>query len=164
LPPVWLPRAVKERREKMSEADGPEPELVFSLFDPECTGQISISDASKAARGMGYNFSNNDFNKVILEFGDPKTLNIDDFKACLSKLPGPLTNDRLVECFKLFDKSGSGQITGADLRGILTAWSQKLSNEEAYEVMKAAGYSDGSSITYSAFVEVLTKGTRAEFC
>lgn len=148
----------------MSDGDGPEPELVFALFDPECTGQISISDAAKAARGMGYIFSNNELNRVIVEFGDPKMLSVDDFKACLSKLPEPVTKERLLECFQLFDKSGSGQITGADLRGVLTAWSQKLSTEEAYEVMKAAGYSDGSSITYSGFVDVLTKGSRADFC
>merc|ERR1711935_350082 len=128
------------------------------------TGSLSTSDMMKAARGLGYNFANSDMQKILADFGGLDYVRFDDFNAILSNIKTDYTKGGLIEAFKMFDKDERGAITGNDLKGVLGAWSNKLTGDEIDRLFKTAGFSDSTQINYAEFADKLVADTQGELC
>lgn len=139
-------------------------ELAFGLYADESTGQISLPNASKVARGLGFNFTSSHFQIVVSEFGITHAMSLDDLRMAMAKLDSDITKETLMEAFGFFDAMQSGTVSGEELRAILGSWNDKLTAEEIEAFMRAGGYKDGSTISIDTFCETMLKGTRAEFC
>lgn len=57
------------------------------------------------------------------------------------------TEEELVDAFKVFDKDGSGKISSAELRHIMTNLGEKLTDEELDEMV------DNSNIDSNGMVD-----------
>ena len=64
----------------------------------------------------------------------------------------------------MFDKDERGAITGNDLKGVLGAWSNKLTGDEIDRLFKTAGFSDSTQINYAEFADKLVADTQGELC
>lgn len=63
--------------------------------------------------------------------------------------------EEIVKAFRASDKSGSGQISGRELRRILMNWGEKLSPREADGIFREANISPNGAVRYEDFVRVL---------
>ena len=62
------------------------------------------------------------------------------------------TLDQLVEGLRHFDVDGSGCISSAELRHLLTALGEKLTDDEVDQLMDGNLISDNGLINYESFV------------
>lgn len=81
-----------------------------------------------------------------------------DLLSILSKLPpvdpGTL-RAALIDAFRVFDQQGSGEIGAQELCHIMTSLGEKLSEEEANEMIKLADPNNTGTIKYENFVDKL---------
>ena len=61
----------------------------------------------------------------------------------------------LLDAFKVFDRDGKGNIPTAELRHIVTSLGEKLTEEEADEMMKEADPERTGHVDYAKFVKKL---------
>lgn len=81
-----------------------------------------------------------------------------DLLTILSKVPetdSSTLRAALLDSFRVFDQSGSGQIGTQELRHIMTSLGEKLSEEEAAEMIKLADPNGTGTIKYENFVDKL---------
>lgn len=60
---------------------------------------------------------------------------------------------QIIDAFKVFDADGSGKITGADLKHVMTSIGEKLSPEQADSMMTEADVDAGGKVDYEEFVK-----------
>merc|ERR1712020_755243 len=65
--------------------------------------------------------------------------------------------EEVREAFRVFDKEKTGFISAAELRHIMTNLGEKLSEEEADEMIKEADPDENGQINYEEFVTMLMK-------
>lgn len=81
-----------------------------------------------------------------------------DLLSILSKLPpvdASSLRTALLDAFRVFDHAGSGEIGAQELRHIMTSLGEKLSEEEAAEMIKLADPGNTGIIQYEHFVDRL---------
>lgn len=89
---------------------------------------------------------------------DKDTFTFTDLLAILSKLPeidSSTLRSALLDAFRIFDQSGSGEIGTQELRHIMTSLGEKLSEEEATEMVKLADPNGTGTVLYENFVDKL---------
>merc|ERR1711879_360806 len=64
----------------------------------------------------------------------------------------------LVEVFKVFDRDGSGFISPAELRHVMTNLGEKLADEEVDEMIREADVDGEGQINYEEFVKMMMAG------
>jgi len=65
--------------------------------------------------------------------------------------------EELIKAFQVFDKDGKGSITSVELRFILTGLGDRISDEEAENIISQADPSGGGTINYTSFVRFIHK-------
>ena len=71
------------------------------------------------------------------------------------KMKDPDTEEDLIEAFKNFDKDGSGNISAQELRHVMTTLGEKLTEEEADEMIREADTNGDGYIDYVEFVKIM---------
>ena len=64
------------------------------------------------------------------------------------KMKNSDTEDELRDAFKVFDKDGSGDISAAELRHVMTNLGEKLSDEEVDDMIREADIDGDGMINY----------------
>ncbi len=65
------------------------------------------------------------------------------------------SEEEIIEAFKVFDKEGNGFISAAELRHIMTNLGEKLTDEEADEMIREADVDGDGMINYVDFVKMM---------
>lgn len=65
------------------------------------------------------------------------------------------TEEELIEAFQVFDREGNGLITAQELRHVMTNLGEKLSAEEADEMIREADVDGDGQINYEEFVKMM---------
>merc|ERR1739845_187449 len=68
---------------------------------------------------------------------------------------GQDSEEEVIEAFKVFDKEGNGFISAAELRHIVTNLGEKLTDEEADEMLREADIEGTENINYVEFVKMM---------
>lgn len=63
--------------------------------------------------------------------------------------------DEIVKAFRASDRSGSGQISGRELRRILLNWGEKLTPREVEAIFREARISPNGPVQYNDLVRVV---------
>uniref|UniRef100_A0A7S1PEE7 Calmodulin n=1 Tax=Vitrella brassicaformis TaxID=1169539 RepID=A0A7S1PEE7_9ALVE len=122
-------------------------ETAFTLFDRDKDGFIAFSDLPQMWRSVGQNPTDAQLKKIV-ETWDKDKKGFFDFKTflrmCISPaFDDPMKEERLLEAFRHFDKDGTGIVTAPQLRLILSAYGEKLPEEEADELVEWAEKAQG---------------------
>ena len=64
---------------------------------------------------------------------------------------GQESNEELQMAFRVFDKDGSGKISAAELRHVMTNLGEKLTDEEVDEMMREADINGDGEIEYDGW-------------
>merc|ERR1711990_1327246 len=160
-------RRSKASRTRITEEQVDEFKDGFELFDVTGEGIIPWSQCANVARCFGFNPLEEQV-KLLLAGGDEenmpkkedmatKSIHFDDFLGILwgiatANTPG--SYEDFYEGLKVFDKDGGGNISGAELRHVMSSLGEKLSSEEVNFLLDGMEDLNGC-VSYEKFIKKL---------
>merc|ERR1712048_1179390 len=109
-------------------------------------GTITTKELGTVMRSLGQNPTAAELQDMINEVGADGNGTI-DFPEFLSlqarKMKDTDTEEEIIDAFKVFDRDGSGFISAAELRHVMTNLGEKLTDEEIDEMLREVGMDDG---------------------
>jgi Ca2+-binding EF-hand superfamily protein len=117
---------------------------LFKKFDKGAKGSIEAKDLGTMLRLLDFNPTERELREMIDKLEeDPSNptglITKEGFLVCVAKkAKEPDTIEELINCFKLFDREGSGCIEEKDLRFILCKMGDGLTDDEMDNLMKEA--------------------------
>ena len=71
-------------------------------------------------------------------------------------------DEELIEAFKVFDRDGSGMISAAELRHVMTNYGEKLTDEDVDEMIVDADVDHDGNINYVEFVRYTSENRKQQ--
>lgn len=130
------------------------------MFDRDNDGRISCTELGTIMRALGRSPTEAEVNEHIKRL-DPKHtsfVHFADFANLMDELPpmDPMQVEKeLVEAFRVFDREGTGIIPTAELRHIVTTLGEKLTEQEADEMVREADPDNSGTVDYAVFIKKL---------
>lgn len=132
----------------------------FNIFDTKGDGCIDFTQVGDVLRAMGQNPTQADIGKCT-ESLDPKVrITWETFVPILQSImknKDRYSFDDIVEGLRHFDNDGSGYINAAELRHLLTALGEKLTEDEVEQLMEGVSDEEGK-VNYETFIKEIMKG------
>ncbi|KAJ7295726.1 hypothetical protein O6H91_18G077000 [Diphasiastrum complanatum] len=126
----------------------------FGLYDTDRDGRITMAELITVMRALGQNPTEEE----IADGNTNKTVDFAEFLTLMSKKSKNIDSEEdLKAAFRVFDKDHNGFISAAELRHVLTNLGEKLTDEEADEMLRSAeSDTDGDGqIVYEKFVKTM---------
>ena len=111
----------------------------FGLYDTIGDGKIDINLLGDALRGLGLNPTEGEVFKIKKEI-DPtgsRRISFEEFLPIYQsvnqkegKKKANANSEDFIECFRVFDKDGTGLITAGELHHVLTTLGERLSPDQ----------------------------------
>lgn len=130
---------------------------IFQLFDKKGDGKIDPHQIGDVCRALGLNPPQDVIKRVAEQVDDDRNgarLTFEEFQpifASVSKEKQSGSASDFVEGLRMFDSDGSGMISVAELRHILTNIGDKLSNSEVDKLLREVR-TEGGLVNYEEFV------------
>jgi len=156
----YLNEGYNKKIERMSQDDVAEFQEAFSLFDNRGDGKISVSQLGDVLRALGQNPTEAEVKKCCTNLKPDDRVGFDVFLPILqaiSKNKTTDTADDFIEGLRHFDKDGSGYISSAELRHLLTTLGEKLTDDEVEALLQGQEDSHGN-VHYEEFVRMVMSG------
>lgn len=132
----------------------------FSLFDSRDDGHISVSLLGTVLRALGQNPTEAEVKKHAKNFDAEHRISFETFLPILQTINKNKCTDQaedFIEGLRHFDKDGSGYISSAELRHLLTTLGEKLTDDEVEQLLNGQEDSNGN-IHYEDFVRSVLMG------
>ncbi|KAF0976481.1 hypothetical protein FDP41_004380 [Naegleria fowleri] len=143
----------KLTQEQLSDAQD-----AFNLYDRDGDGKITLADLGTLLRCCGKNPTNAEVENIKAE-ADPSgtgSFTFETLKTLLEKYTFKADNEQDVkDCFRIFDKDGTGFVPVSELRHVLTTLGEKLSAAEVDDLLRDAEVDDNGNLNYATFVHML---------
>jgi len=149
--------AVSEAVKRLSEGQIAEFKEAFSLFNKAQDGFITQKELGIAMRSLGHNPTEPELADMINEV-DLDGNGLIDFPEFLCMMARKNASDQeteIKEAFKAFNKSGNGRVTKDELKTVLLAMGEKLTDEEIGEMMEEADLDKDGGLKYDEFVKIM---------
>lgn len=131
----------------------------FSLFDKDRDGKITSKELGTVMRSLGQTPSEAEVSDMVneIDMDNDGTVDFSEFMTMMARRMRTTDNEEEVrEAFRVFDRNGNGFISAAELRHVLTSIGDKLTDEEADDMIRAADVDGDGQINYDEFARVLT--------
>ncbi|CDJ42870.1 calmodulin, putative [Eimeria tenella] len=149
---------------KITEAQANCFKTAFGIFDTDGDGYVTLEEFAKLFRSVGQSPSEATLRKIAEKF-DPEgsgKLGLHTFLSiCESEFfEESMKEEKLLECFRVFDQDAIGKIKTTELRFILQQIGEPLSDDEADKFIEWAlkvpeAVSDGGMINYDVLAREL---------
>merc|ERR1719370_680708 len=127
----------------------------FAFFDRDADGVISTNELGRLMRCLGKMPSEAEV-AVFKTKVDPDgkgSLDLSTFLELMSKQIDEGKSEEIIcDAFKVFDEQGTGIISAAELRHVLTNLGEKLTGEEVDEMVREADLGGEGQFNYADFV------------
>merc|ERR1711988_1703920 len=130
----------------------------FSLFDNDGDGTITTKELGTVMRSLGQNPTDAELQGMINEVDADGngTIDFPEFLSLMArKMKDTDTEEELIEAFKCFDKDGSGMISTAELRHVMSNLGEKITDEEMDEMVREANVDESGQLSYEDFVRMM---------
>ena len=144
--------------EFITEEQRKELQEVFDQFDKDKDGKISSKELENAMQSMGQNPTVDEVNQMMQEvdINQDGKIDYEEFMTLmLRNSPETQTEDEVINAFRVFDKEGKGLITQAELKHIMMTIGDKMTEEEADEMVNEADIDEDGMINYEEFVRMM---------
>jgi len=135
---------------------------IFTLFDTDNDGVLTLEEASKTFRVMGKRPTEDEILKMVREVSDDKkndSLEFNEFlkMVALSLKREPSQNKReLLEAFQQFDKDEDGKLTMEELRQVMTSMGEDPVSEQEFQAFaKVLESNEEGLLDYEGFCSSL---------
>lgn len=132
------------------------------MFDREKKGYINSDMVGTILRSMGQSFNERELRELITEVDADGSgqIEFDEFLVLTAKFlleeDSAAMEQELREAFRLYDKEGNGFIYVTDLRQILRALDDKLTEDELDEMIAEIDTDGSGTVDYEEFMEMMT--------
>mmetsp|Transcript_26677 Transcript_26677/g.67216 ORF Transcript_26677/g.67216 Transcript_26677/m.67216 type:complete len:179 (+) Transcript_26677:137-673(+) len=131
----------------------------FRISDIVGDGLITYKEVPRVLARVGEFPSAQTLEKIMNNDIDPEGNGVYDFQTFLKLMKHfhhePATAQVLLEAFKLFDQDESGTVEAGELKHCLSALGDKMSNEEAEEMISMADKNNNGCISYDEFLDFI---------
>ena len=131
---------------------------VFDQFDKDKDGKISAKELENAMQSMGQNPTVDEVQEMMREvdLNQDGKIDFDEFMYLMTKSSSDTqTEDEVINAFRVFDKEGNGLISSAELKHIMMTIGDKMTEEEADEMVNEADIDEDGMINYEEFVRMM---------
>lgn len=159
LPPFFpLSLFVNNMSEKLTEEQVAEFREAFKIFDKDGDGKIDRTELGTVMRALGQNPTQREIDDLVNEIdqNNDSVINFAEFLTMMARqVKEQDVEAEILEAFKVFDADGDGKISQAELIRVLTTIGEKLSEEEAKQMLEAADTDSDGQIDIEEFARVL---------
>ena len=131
---------------------------IFDQFDKDKDGKISGKELANAMFSMGQNPTDDEINEMMREvdLNQDGKIDFDEFMILMTKSsPETQAEEEVINAFRVFDKEGNGLIASSELKHIMMTIGDKMSEEEAEEMVNEADIDEDGMINYEEFVRMM---------
>ena len=142
----------------ITEQQKEELQVVFDQFDKDKDGKISGKELENAMVSMGQNPTEEEINEMMneVDLNRDGKIDFDEFMTLMVKnSPDTQTEDEVINAFRVFDKEGNGLISSVELKHIMMSIGDKMTEEEADEMVNEADIDEDGMINYEEFVRMM---------
>lgn len=131
---------------------------LFKVFDKDGNGTVSAEELGLVLKSLGQNPSHTELRDMIKEVDVDLSGKIDlaEFKTLLLSQQGD-RQSRLQLAFDLFDEDGSGQITAAEMRSVMSQFG--LTEQELDDIVKEVDHDGDAAIDFTEFCTLVPTAT-----
>ncbi|ESN94405.1 hypothetical protein HELRODRAFT_69120, partial [Helobdella robusta] len=126
----------------------------FMLFDYNKSGKIASRDVGPVIRSVGLKPSEAEVQEIAQEISQTGgEVDLSTLIQLISKIvsnPPTEKSDELCEVFKSYDKENNGQLSIAEVKHLLTSVGEKLTDDEADELLKMTGCVHNGKVNYES--------------
>lgn len=131
---------------------------IFDQFDKDKDGQITERELANAMYSLGQMPTDDEVRQMIQEvdINNDGKIDLDEFITLMTKnSPDTQTEDEVINAFRVFDKEGNGLISSSELKHIMMTIGDKMTEEEAEEMVTEADIDEDGMINYEEFVRMM---------
>ncbi|OJD34143.1 calmodulin [Diplodia corticola] len=128
--------------------------------DKNGDGDITAKELGEVMRSLGQNPTDEELNDMINELDVDHTGSIDfnEFLIMMSKKPKYVDPEQEIrEIFNVFDRDGSGTINSSELRHVMKAIGENLTDDEIDDLIREADVDGNGTIDYEEFARFFKK-------
>ncbi|XP_019180326.1 PREDICTED: calmodulin-like protein 8 [Ipomoea nil] len=130
----------------------------FSLFDKDGDGSITVEELATVIRSLDKNPTEEELQEMMndVDTGSNGAIEFKEFLNALSKrMEDTDSEEELKEAFKVFDKDQNGYISANELRNVMINLGEKLTEEEAEQMIREADLDGDGQVNYDDFVKMM---------
>ena len=147
-----------DEEEYITDEQRKEYQDIFDQFDKDKDGAIGTRELANVLFTLGQNPTDDEVAAMIKEvdLNNDGKIDLDEFITLMGKrTPDPHTEDEVINAFRVFDKEGNGLIPSAELKHIMMTIGDKMTEEEAQEMINEADIDEDGFINYEEFVRMM---------
>ncbi|XP_015068551.2 calmodulin-2/4 [Solanum pennellii] len=134
----------------------------INLFDKDVHGCITIEELATVIRSLDENPTEEELCHMISEVDadhhDNGTMEFIEFLNLITKkMKETDLEEELKEVFKVFDKDQNGFISATDLRHVMINLGEKLTEEEAQQMIREADLDGDGQVNFDEFFKMMIK-------
>ena len=138
------------------ESEIKEHKEAFIIFDHDKDNMLTKEEARYAYMALGWNFSEEELNKIMQEKGQDNKIAFDDFSNYLfDRSKDAEIEEEIMETFAEMDKDGDGKINAKDLKYLLYSIGEKFDDEEINEIIRQTSSSGEEYFDYRDMVKLI---------
>lgn len=157
-------KAKKKKRKRscytnLSEKQMGEIKDAFAMFDHDGDGTISAGELKSVMMNIGVYSTDEDVTDMVRELDEDQsgTLEFPEFVQLMTrKISGAEVSNEMLEAFRYFDKDGDGTISASEIRSVMDALGEDLSDTEIDEMITEADRKGRGGVTYEDFVKMIS--------
>ncbi|GFP97987.1 calmodulin [Phtheirospermum japonicum] len=130
----------------------------FCLIDKDSDGVITVEELASVIQSLNEHPTNEEIQLMLNEAdtdGDG-TVDFEEFLSVMaSKTKENVITDELREAFKVFDRDQDGFISAFELRNVMMNLGEKLSDEEAEQMIREVDLDGDGLVSYEEFARIM---------
>ena len=128
----------------------------FNIFDRDKDKKLNKEEARYAYMALGWNFSEEELNKIMQEKGENNLIEFNGFSDYLfDRSKDAEIEEEIMETFAEMDKDGDGKINAKDLKYLLYSIGEKFDDEEINEIIRETSSTNDGTFSYKDMVKLI---------
>ena len=133
-----------------------EHQEAFNIFDRDKDKKLNKEEARYAYMALGWNFSEEELNKIMQEKGENDLIAFNAFSDYLfDRSKDAEIEEEIMETFAEMDKDGDGKINAKDLKYLLYSIGEKFEDEEINEIIRETSSTNDGTFSYKDMVKLI---------
>ncbi len=138
------------------EAEMKEHLEAFNIFDHDKDQKLSKEEAKYAYMALGWNFTEDELNKIMQEKAKDDLIDFNGFSNYLfERSKDAEIEEEIMETFVEMDKDGDGKINAKDLKYLLYSIGEKFDDEEINEIINETSSTKNKYFSYKNIIRLI---------